>query len=144
MSCFLPTSNPALPLVLSLTHARMHGCLMLVKGQTATPPLKGTPGACKSTPITSLQLEVMNQLVTLSFYSARLPASLLHLAAQTKGLLSEIELGILAFLRQTSLLLPCRLSAYLEKDTFFLFLEELSTDVRVHTSFRAAVWRQLL
>lgn len=101
MCCFLPASNPALPLI----HTRTHGCLMLVKGQTATPPLKGTPGACESTPITSLQLEVMNQLVTLSFYSAWLPASLPHPKAPTKGLLSENELAILTFLRQMSVLL---------------------------------------
>lgn len=88
---------------------------MLVKGQTVTPPLKGTPGGCESTPITSLQLEVMNQLVTLSFYSAWLPTSLSHLKAQTEGFLSENELGTLTFL-------CCRRAeywAYVEKDTLF-------------------------
>lgn len=76
---------------------------MLVKGQTATPPLKGTPGACESTPITSLQLEVMNQLVTRSFYSCL--AARVTPDAPTEGLPSESELGILTFLRQTSVLL---------------------------------------
>ncbi len=42
---------------------------MPVKGQTAAPPTEGAPGIYESTPITSSQLQVMNQLVTLSFYT---------------------------------------------------------------------------
>lgn len=50
----------------------MHTPLLPVKGQTAAPPPEGAPGICKPTPITSPQLQVMNQLVTLSFYTAHI------------------------------------------------------------------------
>lgn len=43
-----------------------------VEGQAAAPPPEGAPGICESTPITSPQLEAMNQLVTLSFCAARI------------------------------------------------------------------------
>lgn len=52
-----------------------HTPLLPVKGQTAAQPPEGAPGICESTPITAPQLEVMNQLVTLSFYSARITHS---------------------------------------------------------------------
>lgn len=56
-------------------HTHTHTPLLPVKGQTAAPPPEGAPGICESTPITAPQLEVMNQLVTLSFYSARITRS---------------------------------------------------------------------
>lgn len=43
-----------------------------VGGQAAAPPPEGAPGICESTPITSPQLEAMNQLVTLLFYPGRI------------------------------------------------------------------------
>lgn len=125
-----------------------------VGGQAAAPPPEGAPGICESTPITSPQLEAMNQLVTLLFYPGRitLTTSLRKFRGvcplrwteghtcghkRRRGEFSGRALVAAAAATTVSGVSrgPCIqcCSLFLDRDN----------GRRAHTSRRAAVWRQL-